>query len=172
MVPNVDEVIIAHPDNFQRGRSDSIERLIIHTIEGQASDAITWFKHPRSQVSAHYIIARDGKLIRMVKEGDVAYHARYHNDNSIGIEHAGYGGLGDFTDETMKASVLLVCHLTLKYSIPVDRKHILGHQTLKGNSHKPDPGPFWPWDWYLKSIRDCQGKYIRLGLSSSSELLF
>ena len=170
--PNVDEVIRAHWKNYQRGRPEPVERLILHTIEGDASDAITWFRHPRSQVSAHYIIARSGSLIRMVDEKDMAYHARFNNNNSIGIEHAGYGGLGDFTEETMKTSVLLACHLTLKYNIPVDRNHIQGHQTLKGNFHKPDPGPYWPWEWYLQSIKNCHGKRIRLGLLNSTKLLF
>ena len=43
-----------------RGASD-VRWIVIHTTEGTASSALNRFKNPAEEVSAHYLIKRDGK---------------------------------------------------------------------------------------------------------------
>lgn len=79
--------------NRWSGRSGTkIVGIVIHwwdtpkkrpTLAGTRS----WFKSEASQVSAHYVV-EDGVVVRMVGEGDTAWHAgsRYWNERTIGIE--------------------------------------------------------------------------------------
>jgi hypothetical protein len=36
--------------------------IIIHVAQGSCSGTISWFKDPRSNVSVHYVVARDGRV--------------------------------------------------------------------------------------------------------------
>jgi hypothetical protein len=49
-----------------------------------------------------------------------------------------------------------------RYRIPVDRRHIIGHDevpdpfdpgTFGGSDHHTDPGAYWRWGYYLKLVR-------------------
>lgn len=71
------------------------EYLVIHYTEGATSaGAVDWLTRRDSQVSAHLVIARDGKIIQLVPFNRVAYHAGPSkwegrvglNNCSIGIE--------------------------------------------------------------------------------------
>ena len=39
-----------------------------------------------------------------------------------------------------RASAKLVCHITQRYGIPIDRTHIIGHYQVPTSTHH-DPGP-------------------------------
>ena len=77
------------------GRLRNREFIVIHYTEGQsAAAAIEWLTIPRSQVSSHIVIARDGTITQLVPFDTIAWHAgvsywkgiRYLNYYSIGIE--------------------------------------------------------------------------------------
>ena len=80
----------------KRTRNDEdIDFVVIHTTTGtQVQSSINHFQSPRSGVSAHLIIGRDGRVIQMVPFNHAAYHsgsgiwegAGSTNDHSIGIE--------------------------------------------------------------------------------------
>jgi hypothetical protein len=36
--------------------------IIIHVAQGSCSGTIGWFQGPRSNVSVHYVVARDGRI--------------------------------------------------------------------------------------------------------------
>ena len=44
----------------------------------------------------------------------------------------------------------LVAEISIKYNIPVDRNHIIGHYQI--TTYKTDPGPAFPWDEFLKRV--------------------
>src|SRR5438105_4036209 len=73
--------------------------IIIHTTEGTTASAVQRFQDPTQIVSAHYIISRDGSIIKMVLDKDVAYAAGNlsYNNSSINIEHERYG-TSDWTE--------------------------------------------------------------------------
>jgi hypothetical protein len=44
-------------------------------MEGTLAATDSWFLTPESQVSAHYGVARDGRIHQYVGESDTAFHA-------------------------------------------------------------------------------------------------
>lgn len=63
---------ISSPNWFSR-RGYNPEMLVIHINEGLFNGTIEWFKNTKSQVSAHYVISRTGKIVQMVKEKNASW---------------------------------------------------------------------------------------------------
>ncbi len=131
----------------------TIRYVVLHTIEGTAEGAVSWFRNPRSEVSAHYIVAKDGRLIQVVREKDIAWHAGNwsYNRHSIGIEHEGYADRNTWTDAQYAASAALTRAICDRYGIPKTRAHIIGHDEVPGATHH-DPGRFFDWDRYMALV--------------------
>ena len=172
---------IASP-NFGSRLGDHIHYVIIHDIEGTMAGAISVFKNPATEVSAHYIVrSHDGHIVKMVLERDEAWHCGHgwFNRHSIGIEHEGFAhkkdGGGYYTKTLYAASAALTCSIAVRYGIPVDRKHIFGHLNVPSNldshtlcsdaageagkcggiDHHTDPGRYWNWKEYMAMVSDC-----------------
>ena len=163
---------VASP-NYSKGRKGKIEFLVIHALSGFYESGITWFKNPKSQVSAHYVISKKGEITQCVKDSDTAWHAKGLNSVSLGLEHADakFGDIdpktgkrkilncisdpGWITPEMWDASAELSAHLCKTYNIPV--KNIIGHNdpVLRrlGNDHA-DPGKHWNMDLYRKKVQE------------------
>jgi N-acetyl-anhydromuramyl-L-alanine amidase AmpD len=168
----------AHTNNYgvASRTSTDIRWIVIHTTEdAPGSDCSTsqnWFKNADQNgdgtpgVSAHYVICRDGTVVQMVRDKDIAYHAGNfpYNQQSIGIEHERHD-TSNWTEAQFQASVQLVKWLVAHYSVqsvfpggiapanPSDGSGVVGHNqvpdpnnpTLGGGiNHKPDPVN---WDW-------------------------
>lgn len=146
--------------------SADIEYIVIHTVQGSLESAVNTFKSPRLSLrrSAHYVIGKEGRVVKTVPVEDIAWHAgtgpigsgsrfesRVLNANSIGIEHEGYVDDFEFPSRaqyiTTAAMVRLLCS---KYDIPIDRDHIVGHQEIK--STKGDPGQNWDWGFFMDLV--------------------
>ncbi|WP_346655798.1 peptidoglycan recognition family protein [Streptomyces sp. RFCAC02] len=143
----------AHPENYAAGRTEPISVVVIHVTQGSYAGSIAWFQDPAAEVSAHYVVrSADGDVTQMVRDADTAWHARDGNAYSIGIEHEGWvDDAAWFTDTMYRSSAALTRHLTDRYGIPRDRRHILGHAEVPGNDHT-DPGPLWDWDFYMSLV--------------------
>src|SRR3989442_4118477 len=142
--------------NYDVGRTMRITAIVIHETDGSYLSALNWFQNPRSHVSAHYLVrAWGGGITQSVAEGDTAYHARAANPWTIGIEHEYNPRQAIWhTDAQYRSSALLVCAIARRYGIPIDRKHIVGHNELPGTDHS-DPGPTWNWNYYMSLVRGC-----------------
>jgi MYXO-CTERM domain-containing protein len=147
-----------------RGSGD-INFVIIHTVQGSYSGAISWFHNCNASVSAHYVVnSEDGEITQVVDEQDIAWHAGYwsYNQQSVGIEHEGYVDEPEtwYTDEMYAASAALTADICASYGIPADRAHIIGHYEVPGcaysgggNSCHVDPGSSsWDWDYYMSLV--------------------
>ncbi|HEY0252209.1 MAG TPA: peptidoglycan recognition family protein, partial [Kofleriaceae bacterium] len=159
-----------------------INYVVIHDMEGTMPGAIAVFKNPANETSAHFLVrSRDGHIVKMVYEKNEAWHAghAWFNRHSIGIEHEGFAhkkkGGGYYTDTLYNASAELTCSIAHRYKIPVDRKHIFGHENVPSNlsshtlcsdargnkgecggvSHHSDPGQYWDWKKYMKLVSTC-----------------
>ncbi|MDF2631172.1 MAG: putative amidase, partial [Symbiobacteriaceae bacterium] len=132
-----------------------INYVIIHVTQGSYSGSISWFQNPSAGVSAHYTIrSSDGQVTQSVRDKDVAWHAGNwtYNTQSIGIEHEGYvSNCSWFTDAMYRSSAALTRSLALKYGIPMDRSHIIGHNEVPGATHT-DPGSCWNWSYYMQLV--------------------
>jgi len=130
----------------------TIQKIVIHTIEGSAQSGINTFRSGRRRVRAHYIVDYDGSITQMVRDRDNAWHAGRVNRQSIGIEHAGFAGRNNWTDAQYRASARLSRWLCDTYAIPKDRQHIIAHSEAPGATHG-DPGRYFDWDYYIRLIR-------------------
>ena len=153
--PPIDWIPAAR-SNYDTGRSMAITAIVIHETDGSYLSALNWFKNPRSHVSSHYLVrAWGGGITQFVAEGDTAFHARAANPWTIGIEHEYNPRQAIWhTDAQYRSSALLVCAIAKRYGIPIDRKHIVGHNELPGTDHS-DPGPTWNWNYYMSLVRGC-----------------
>ena len=128
--------------------------LLLH-YTGMA-DPVAAVQHlcsPVSEVSAHYVVMEDGRIIQCVPESRRAWHAGTAswagetdiNSCSIGIELANPGhnhGYPDFPKRQIAAVVVLCRSILTRYRIPPER--VLGHSDV-APSRKQDPGEKFPW---------------------------
>ncbi|MEV0093194.1 N-acetylmuramoyl-L-alanine amidase [Streptomyces sp. NPDC050738] len=133
----------------------SIDRVVIHVVQGGYASALNVFRDPGHKAAAHYVVRKDGHVAQMVRELDIAYHAGNwdYNERSVGIEHEGFvDRKSSFTDAMYASSARLTARICERYDIPVDREHVIGHVEVPGTDHT-DPGPHWDWDRYMKLVR-------------------
>ncbi|MEU6377219.1 N-acetylmuramoyl-L-alanine amidase [Streptomyces sp. NPDC046909] len=136
----------------QRPADHRIDLVIIHVTQTSYRKALGVFRSPAKAVSAHYVVrSRDGNIAQCVRETDIAWHAGNwdYNTRSIGIEHEGrVERSSSFTDVMYAQSARLTADICVKYGIPRDRSHIIGHYEVPGTDHT-DPGPHWDWERYM-----------------------
>jgi len=147
--------------NSNRG-AGRIDKIVIHVVQGSYSSAINWFQDPDANVSAHYVVSRRGRVAQCVRNRDIAWHAGHWKTNvkSIGIEHEGYiSNPRWFTPRMYRSSARLAAYLSRRFDIPVDRRHIIGHNQVPGcpgagggKSCHRDPGQHWNWSRYMRLI--------------------
>jgi hypothetical protein len=107
-----------------------IDKIILHCTEGSLASALAEFqKSDGRQVSAHYIIDRNGDIYQMVSDSDRSNHCMGANQYSIGIEHVG-SETDSLTDPQAAASAALIRWLLEQYQIP--RTNIFGHDFAPG----------------------------------------
>src|SRR5262249_50202086 len=98
MDPEYPQASRFEPTANYRGVSGTrqINRVVIHITDGSGNinGTIDWFKNTDQRnskgkkiyASAHYIVGRDGEVVQMVRNNDIAWHASSANNDSIGIE--------------------------------------------------------------------------------------
>jgi N-acetylmuramoyl-L-alanine amidase len=124
--------------------------VIIHfTAQDSVQQTLKTFTVTSTQVSAHYVIAKNGKIYHMVNDYLRANHAGLGkwgsvtdmNSCSIGIEIDNNGD-EPFTGAQVSSLLSLLKSLKKAYNIP--QANFIGHQDF-APKRKPDPGPFFPW---------------------------
>ena len=154
--------------NYTESRREptyDINTIVIHVTQGSWSSAINYFaSRSNERASAHYTVrSSDGFIGQSVHEPDIAWHAGWWptNTHSIGIEHEGYTNQpGWFTNAMYRSSARLSAYLAVKYHIPINRKHIIGHNQVPGCSSggggvdcHTDPGRYWRWHKYMDLVK-------------------
>ncbi len=124
--------------------------VIIHfTAQDSIQQTLRTFTLARTQVSAHYVVAKDGKVYHMLNDYLRAWQAGISkwgsvtdmNSCSIGIE-IDNNGSEPYTDAQVNSLVALLGYLKKAYNIP--QANFIGHQDI-APARKPDPGPLFPW---------------------------
>jgi N-acetyl-anhydromuramyl-L-alanine amidase AmpD len=146
----------ASPSNYQRAdRPDdhAIDLIVVHVTQSGFRSAVRAFQEPAHRAAAHYVVRRDGYVMQMVREMDIAFHAGNwaYNLRSIGIEHEGYVTDPSFPDAMYRASARLTAGICKRYGFPADRGHVIGHAQVPGTDHT-DPGPHWDWGRYMEMV--------------------
>jgi len=149
-----------------------IDLLVIHNISlppgefgGSAieeffQNRLDWSAHPYFatirgiEVSAHFLLRRDGDIVQFVSCDERAWHAGQSsfegkvncNDFSIGIELEGTDSI-PFTDAQYESLSRLTGALMAHYP-DLQRNRIVGHSDI-APGRKTDPGPAFDWGRYL-----------------------
>ncbi|WP_372351639.1 N-acetylmuramoyl-L-alanine amidase [Streptomyces sp. KL116D] len=146
-------------DLADRPNDQSIDYIVIHDTEATWEETLKLVQD-KTYLAWHYSLrSTDGHIVQSIKAKDVGWHAGnwYVNAKSVGLEHEGFLTQPDswYTEEMYRSSARLVKYLSKKYDIPLDRQHILGHDTVPGPTTvnipqmHTDPGPYWDWAHYF-----------------------
>ena len=156
------KTIINYSPNFNSKKRNpkQIKFIIFHyTGMKKESDALNKLTQIQSEVSCHYFIKNNGKIMKLVPDLYIAWHAgksswknyKSLNSNSIGIEVTNPGhehGYKKFTQKQISSILKLSKFLIKKYSIKP--KIILGHSDI-AILRKKDPGEKFPWEYLFKN---------------------
>ena len=149
-------IISPNYNSRKKRRTDLIKSVVIHYTGMQSErESIKRLCNPRSKVSSHYLINRRGKILRLVQDRHVAWHAgkscwgrhKNLNENSIGIELVNKGhqiGYTSFNNKQISSLIKLCNKLIKKYKIK--KKNIIGHSDI-APLRKIDPGEKFPWKY-------------------------
>jgi N-acetylmuramoyl-L-alanine amidase len=152
-----DPIDCPSPNHGERLAPVSI--LVLHyTGMADAASAIQQLTDPASEVSAHYLIAEDGQVVRLVAEDRRAWHAGKSwwrgigdvNSASIGIELVNPGhehGYRPFPEQQMAALIPLMAEITQRHGIT--RGNIVGHSDI-APARRQDPGELFDWERLAK----------------------
>ncbi len=123
--------------------------ILHHTAQNSCNQTLKTFTNTKTEVSAHYIICRDGTIHHMLNDYLRAWHggaAKWGNltdinSSSIGIE-LDNSGSEPFSEIQVNNLLLLLEHLKKTYGIPA--ANFIGHADI-APARKIDPSIFFPW---------------------------
>lgn len=130
------------------------DMIVLHyTGMASAAAAEAWLCDPASEVSSHYLVHENGRVVQMVRESDRAWHAGKSswrgrsdiNSCSIGIEIVNPGhflGYPSFPAKQIEAVTALCAGIVGRHAIPPE--HVLAHSDV-APGRKIDPGEKFPW---------------------------
>ncbi len=194
---------VPSPNFNQRPRDVVINTIVIHGIslppnQFGGNDILDFFankldigKHPAYaslegvEVSAHFLIRRNGELIQFVSTHKRAWHAGKSiwqgrpdcNNYSIGIELEGADQIPYSTVQYQQLALLINCLMQYYPQIQPDR--IIGHADI-APSRKTDPGPAFEWAYLFRllqpedKIMQYQGNILKMQtrLSKQHEAIY
>jgi N-acetyl-anhydromuramyl-L-alanine amidase AmpD len=176
------------PNQSSRG-SNAITHVSIHRMEGYYASSIALFQRSSANASAHYMVrSSDGQITQMVREYRKAWHTKYNNTYTIGIEHEGFSrNTSKLTTAMYTSSTNIVKSICARRNIncaktyngpgnPLHRKDVKPKSlyTVKGHAHYAggthwDPGPHWDWRRYYNLINGSQSSTTILDSFEGSE---
>lgn len=163
--------------NFWKGRGGFLPIAIVERmIQGSIEDAELYFdgRGPDGvfAVSAHYAVARDGRVWQFVADEDTAWSngVLQNPDLSIGwlqevyqekvncnlvtlsIDYEGFSG-EPLTPEQYRAALALHRQLVKRWEIDADAQHIIGQNWIDSLERSHNPGLAFPFEQLLKDLQ-------------------
>lgn len=161
------------PNFSDRKPGCKIDTIILHhTAVEECSDVLRVLSSPAMQVSAHYVVDRNGDIYQLVDESKIAWHAgvsSWHgresmNKYSIGIEIVNTG-FEEFPDAQMHAVIELCKDIKQRHNI--EDRNIIAHADVAPN-RKVDPSEYFKWhDLYKEGL----GIYSELTIESPKQTI-
>jgi N-acetylmuramoyl-L-alanine amidase len=123
--------------------------IIHHTAQNSCEQTLKTFTLPKTQVSSHYVICKDGTVHQMLNDYLRAWHAGNAkwgsntdiNSSSIGIE-IDNNGFEPFSNNQMTSLLQLLKNLKAKHNIPT--ANFIGHADI-APTRKNDPSILFNW---------------------------
>ncbi|MCO5065383.1 MAG: N-acetylmuramoyl-L-alanine amidase [Rhizobiaceae bacterium] len=142
------------PNFGPRANGQAPDMILLHYTGMETGlGAEEWLCNPASEVSSHYLVHEDGRVIQMVREADRAWHAGKSfwrgvtdiNSCSVGVEIVNPGhafGYRDFPEAQMASVISLCCGIVARYAMRPER--VLAHSDV-APGRKVDPGEKFDW---------------------------
>lgn len=162
------------PHNHTKGRGGAkIQAVVWHVAEGGEAGVSSWFFNPASQASTHYLVCKDGRIIRYVREEDTPWAngkvskprmsnpvvARLVNSGvnlnrqTVSIETERYSGERLTAESPMgRALAALTRDVLTRYGLPLEDDYILGHNEIDSVDRPNCPGNL-DWDGLLAAVK-------------------
>ena len=146
--------VIPSPNYGERANGRAIDMVVLHyTGMPDVEGAIARLCSAGTDVSAHYIVLEDGRIVQCVPEAKRAWHAGSSswageediNSCSIGVEIVNRGHDWGYPDYPLRqiAAVIALCRgIMLRRNVPSHR--VLAHSDV-APARKKDPGEKFPW---------------------------
>jgi N-acetylmuramoyl-L-alanine amidase len=146
--------VIDLPSPNHAARQSAVDVLVLHYTELPLDESLKVLRDGgrANRVSAHYVVAEDGVVYRLVPEDRVAWHAGRSywrgrealNGSSIGIEIVNlHGDRHDYPDGQIAALVEL-CRDIIGRHPAIEPRNVVGHSDI-APKRKVDPGLRFPW---------------------------
>lgn len=159
---------------------NAVSMVVVHDTECGWDAAVATLQNDPGK-SVHYLIDADGSRVgQFIPESYTGWHAGnyYYNQRSIGIEHVGFASKDDYQTGLYDKSAELVKSIVTRHAVPLDRRHVVGHQEVPNgkliasssppcadspescvsnddyggaNNHR-DPGVYWEWCQYMEAV--------------------
>ena len=139
--------------NQSMRKGPMLDMIVIHATASKDFDsALNWMLNPKSQVSSHYLIRKNGNIVQLVKDSMKAWHAGKSewlgvpdcNNFSLGIELVNLNdGKDEYPDIQIKTLATL-CAMLMKFYPRITYERILGHDQI-APGRKSDPNINFPW---------------------------
>lgn len=144
------------PNHGSRGGTNITKVIVHHTATATAWAALGTFL--LGGTSAHYVVDREGLIVKMVQDSRRAHHAgvaRWRgsaavNSSSIGIEIVHRREDGNYTDAQYQSVIGLLNRLTAAHAT-IEIRNIVGHSDVATNASgrlgrkSSDPGSVFHW---------------------------
>ena len=123
--------------------------IIHHTAQTSCEQTVKTFTLQQTQVSAHYVICKDGTVHHMLHDYFRAWHGGVANwgnvtdinSSSIGIE-LDNNSMEPFPETQVNSLLRVLDSLKRKYQIP--QENFIGHADI-APTRKVDPNVYFPW---------------------------
>lgn len=159
----------------------SVDKIVIHDTEVDWDGSVATLQNDSGK-SVHYLVDADGSRVGQFRpETDTTWHAGnyFYNETSIGIEHVGHtSDPAGYSAAQYARSRDLVQNIRTRWTVPVDRTHIIGHYQIPdgtviaedsppcsdtlsvcenstsygGANNHNDPGFYWQWCQYMEHL--------------------
>jgi N-acetylmuramoyl-L-alanine amidase len=153
--------VMPSPNYDERKQGRVPDLILLHYTGMQTGEAaLQRLCSPDSNVSAHYVVFENGRIVQCVPEGFRAWHAGVSfwagetdiNSSSIGIEIVNPGHEFGYPNFPLRqtAAVISICRSIITRRGPISADRILGHSDV-APARKQDPGEKFPWDLLSES---------------------
>lgn len=164
--PPKSELAAAQNYTKAKRKPSQIRFIVVHVTEGSFLGTLEWLRDPRAHASVNFVVSRTGEVKKLVPLHDIAWHAGNwtYNKRSVGIENEGFTkDPAGFPLAQYRASATIVARIARQSLIPIDRRHVIGHDEVPdpndplqggGIDGHTDPGQYWNWNLFMKLVRE------------------
>lgn len=145
---------------------DSVRLIVVHTPEGAYESTVNWCLNPRSKVSYHLLIKKDGtEATQLVPYHKKAWHAGPMNSISDGISIEGHARTFDLSDRGVREAARLIAVRLISRGLPCQwttdpaKGGFCRHGDLQSDRTDPTPD-LAEWRLFVSMVK---AEYDKLG---------